>query len=766
MEDKESDLTPWDDLKKWLREGNGIYWLSGKAGSGKSTLMKYIDQDPRTMEFLEEWASPMPLARASFYFWNPGTSMQKSQLGLLRSLLYEILLKRPSLIPKVLPSHWQSGSAHGWSSFSWTLSGLLSALKVLSEEEFKTNFCFLIDGLDEFDGDHQNLVDLLSRITSTGNIKILASSRPWLVFQDAFKNCPKLILQDLTRNDIQIFAHDSLYNHPRFSRLLSLEPERAPMLVTDIVNKASGVFLWVYLVVRSLMEGLTNADRMSDLQRRLEGLPADLEQYFLHILTSLDQFYLQQASQLFRFALEARKPLLVLTYSYLEESDGDHILTREIKPLSKEEEITRCEEFERRLNSRCKGLLECRKRQACDEYSDTRGVIAEQINFEVDFLHRTVRDFLSTPTVQVQLVIPDTSEFNANMMLARAFVLQMKELRRASHVESNFQALWTLVNDMLYHIRRVGDNVPPLAQISLLDEMDRVAAHFRKIAIIKNRCKPEAHWVNTGYRFGFEPAWNNDFLTLCIQHNLISYVDHKLRGKPSLTRTGRPFLSFAITGLRVLEGNWGAHPVPLDEVQYSFPRVEMIRLLLERGADPNAMDEDKTIWHHYLISIYNLAAKYGPLFSKRSAGWFEITKLMLLHGADPRAHVSITRNSKKLVERVNLRKNTELSKHIYSASDILHVIFDGNYGVDTSELEDLLDQHELQHNPSVETTYLQVAKAGVAGTVTEQDSRASSMSQVSAQSAPIVIPSEPLPQKEKRHSRLSSWVKKIARSSE
>jgi hypothetical protein len=78
LEDKTSNLTPWDDLKEWLCEGNGLYWLSGKGGSGKSTLMKYIDQDPRTAKFLEQWASPMPFVCASFYFWNPGTSMQKS----------------------------------------------------------------------------------------------------------------------------------------------------------------------------------------------------------------------------------------------------------------------------------------------------------------------------------------------------------------------------------------------------------------------------------------------------------------------------------------------------------------------------------------------------------------------------------------------------------------------------------------------------------------------------------------------------------------
>ena len=64
------------------------------------------------------------------------------------------------------------------------------------------------------------------------------------------------------------------------------------------------------------MKGLTNADRISDLQRRLNGLPADLEQFFLHILRSLDPFYLDQTSQLSRLALEARKPLSVLIFSF------------------------------------------------------------------------------------------------------------------------------------------------------------------------------------------------------------------------------------------------------------------------------------------------------------------------------------------------------------------------------------------------------------------------------------------------------------------
>jgi hypothetical protein len=151
---------------------------------------------------------------------------------------------------------------------------------------------------------------------------------------------------------------------------------------------------------------------------------------------------------------------------------------------------------------------------------------------------------LSTPTVRIKLVVLDMPEFNAKMTLTRAFVAQIKGLRRASHAESNFQALWNLVFDALHHISRVGDGASPEAQVALLDELNRAAAHFRDAAIVKRRCDPTAHWMNTGYRFGLDPKWNNNLLTLCIRYNLIPYACQKLFPGVPLSRSGGPLLAF------------------------------------------------------------------------------------------------------------------------------------------------------------------------------------------------------------------------------
>jgi len=43
-------------LFDWLASGGGIFHISGKLGSGKSTLMKYLCDHPSTKAMLETWA--------------------------------------------------------------------------------------------------------------------------------------------------------------------------------------------------------------------------------------------------------------------------------------------------------------------------------------------------------------------------------------------------------------------------------------------------------------------------------------------------------------------------------------------------------------------------------------------------------------------------------------------------------------------------------------------------------------------------------------
>ncbi|KAK0736774.1 hypothetical protein B0T21DRAFT_367469 [Apiosordaria backusii] len=79
------------NLSRWLSGPNGLFWISGKPGSGKSTLMKFVADNERTKHLLGKWSGDQPLIITAYYFTIYGTPIQRSLEGLLRSLLYKIL---------------------------------------------------------------------------------------------------------------------------------------------------------------------------------------------------------------------------------------------------------------------------------------------------------------------------------------------------------------------------------------------------------------------------------------------------------------------------------------------------------------------------------------------------------------------------------------------------------------------------------------------------------------------------------------------------
>jgi hypothetical protein len=102
-----------------LSSGTGISHIAGKPRAGKSTLMKFLPRDPSITAGLSQWAgrsssliiilhaylltlSSLEIIVVGFFFWKPAHSkLLKSIPGVLRSLLHDVLQKRPDLVPTV-----------------------------------------------------------------------------------------------------------------------------------------------------------------------------------------------------------------------------------------------------------------------------------------------------------------------------------------------------------------------------------------------------------------------------------------------------------------------------------------------------------------------------------------------------------------------------------------------------------------------------------------------------------------------------------------
>jgi hypothetical protein len=176
------------DFPTWLQDNKSIYWITGKPGSGKSTLMKFLTQHADTKQYLSKWANGTELATFSFYFWNSGSNLQKSPEGLLRTFLFQALEAKPELADTIFPQRLANCAMHQYAlsnpftqvgTLSWTNAELVQAFDTLLMRMAKTSkICLFIDALDEFDGDPSDIVDLVQGMKSP-NIKICISSRPW-----------------------------------------------------------------------------------------------------------------------------------------------------------------------------------------------------------------------------------------------------------------------------------------------------------------------------------------------------------------------------------------------------------------------------------------------------------------------------------------------------------------------------------------------------------------------------------------------------------
>jgi len=109
----------------------------------------------------------------------------------------------------------------------------------------------------------------------------------------------------------------------------------ASALINNVSTKACGVFLWVILVVQSLLEGLTDGERLSDLQKRLDSLPADLETLFWKILQSVDFERISQLLQIVEGSNNVgSEPLTILCMSFADEDDAEFAFKMPALPLT------------------------------------------------------------------------------------------------------------------------------------------------------------------------------------------------------------------------------------------------------------------------------------------------------------------------------------------------------------------------------------------------------------------------------------------------
>lgn len=263
---------------EWLRSvDKDFFWISGKPGSGKSTLMKFLATHPKTLDGLR--TSGKSFLVLSHFIWSAGQPMERQIKGVLCSLLHQLLESVKEITGAVLEQYSYTASKD--SIHDWSESELTAVLRFAIENADGNGICIFVDGLDEIDPDHSDglgqkyLLEVLGGIRALSPVKMCVAGRPEPILKTKLSQSPTFKIHEVTHWDIWKFA-SSIFRQ-RFKQFSHVDHRG---FLHQVYSMAEGVFLWVALALRSLEMGLEKGDNIEKLQARLSKLPKGLHDFY------------------------------------------------------------------------------------------------------------------------------------------------------------------------------------------------------------------------------------------------------------------------------------------------------------------------------------------------------------------------------------------------------------------------------------------------------------------------------------------------------
>jgi len=546
---------------KWAKHGDGIFWVKGKPASGKSTLMKFIADHERLEQFLRVWTGTTPLTVASFWFWAAGSTLQRSTVGLLRTLLHQILKTEESACRTAFPK-WEAKFAASPPS----VETLAAAMKnVLKEGVLNTNFFFIIDGLDEYDADSigkRQLADFVGSMTVSTKVKIVLASRPEAPFESVFGvglRCPTLRLEVFTKNDISSYVAARLWKNSSLRRLTGTEESLAYEIESYVIDNAKGVFLWVTLVMDIVIDGIDHHDDFQTIKKRITDLPPELDDLFSHILLRrISDHHRAETFRCLFMMLEWHRShsnrLLPLTAVDVGQQAISYEMACSLAAVSGEDARRKTYNAENRLRARCHGLLE--------SYHPTSGTSSSTVTF----LHRTLLDYLRQHQWIYEMFRKHAgAEFDVFTAIIAGLIAYLQSRNVAKLVGTD--EVSHVMHDIVHFNTKAEESTGQSR-----GELLRIAGERTAGSSPGSEHQHEATVGAKGPNMGLLAKTINAGATLFLRESIKQYSDHS-------AEIFFPLLDHAVS-----------------PPNGAVPNMAAITILLELGADPTSPDDGPNPW--------------------------------------------------------------------------------------------------------------------------------------------------------------------------
>ena len=235
-------------IEAWIdgEDKRHIFWLSGWAGTGKSTIARTVAREYYNRKCLV----------ASYFFSRGGgdTSRAAKFVGTIamqiahkspefKNLLQDAVSLDEGIVQRVLGDQWREL--------------VIAPLSQLGADSVRSPIVIVVDALDECEkeSDIRQVLQLLAdtRYLNRHCLRIFITSRPEVPIRDGFLQFPHAERQDFILHDISRFIVDHDISLFLSHRLAKIRPEEH--VIEQLAQKAAGLFIWAATACWFICEG-------------------------------------------------------------------------------------------------------------------------------------------------------------------------------------------------------------------------------------------------------------------------------------------------------------------------------------------------------------------------------------------------------------------------------------------------------------------------------------------------------------------------------
>ncbi|KIV93472.1 hypothetical protein PV10_04684 [Exophiala mesophila] len=277
----------------WKSSQSSLMWLHGNAGCGKTILSAAALQS-----LIQHQASQPGIAVVYFYFDFNDSEKQSSRMA-IRSLLFQLAQQSGDGLQGL--EQLRQKCTSGQPSDDAIQSLLQSTMERMGSKYI------VLDALDECT-DREDLLTFLCDLVNSKltGLRVMATSRREKDIEDHLRPISNYnidIQRAVVDEDIEVYVRDRLATDPK----LTIWPEVVKAeIITVMMEKANGMFRWVYCQLESIRQCI----KLRALREALSTLPKTLDETYDRILQDLEsRGHLRDAIKVLQWLCYSMRPL-------------------------------------------------------------------------------------------------------------------------------------------------------------------------------------------------------------------------------------------------------------------------------------------------------------------------------------------------------------------------------------------------------------------------------------------------------------------------